>query len=116
MTLNWKPVTESLFRHLQDAGFRVIAVHDGADDGYQAAATTAQAVDLATGVDTAHVRVQRGDAKATLTLIYYDNEPEELVVDWSCPDSASTSLLLDQAISRFSQEWECKPCPTTSDP
>ncbi len=109
---NWKPVAESLFRHLQAAGATITHVNDGG--GWIKTPTLAAAVDAATGVDEAHVRVTFVDHLSSCLWIVYGNSPEELVADYTY-NLHEVVLLLEPAIEQFQAEWEDKPCPMCSE-
>jgi hypothetical protein len=112
MTRNWTPVTESLFRHLHAAGATITHVNDG--EGWEETPTQADALYAATGIDVAHLRVRLNEGPKYTLLLVYGNAPHELVADWSY-SGPGPHTAIDQAIARFSEEWEDKPCPTIAD-
>jgi hypothetical protein len=110
--LNWTPVVESLLHHLEQVDARATAVHDG--DEWLAVASAAEAVDAATDVESAFIKMRRADGASSTLWLVFDNEPEELVADWTYNEGWSDQWV-DAAISSFCQEWEGKPCPRVKD-
>jgi hypothetical protein len=107
---DWPRVTASLFRHLQDAGAAITRVNDGGE--WIETHSFAEALDAATGVDEAWVRVQLNDESSATLYLVYDGDPEELVADYAY---RGPSDWLQRALIRFSEAWDGKPCPTINE-
>ena len=110
--LDWKPVAASLMWHLQNNGATVTHVNDGG--GWEKTPTHAEALDAATGVDTADLRVWLSKDSTCYLILVYGNEPEELVADW-ITRGAGPHTAIEDAITHFAEEWKDMPCPTTAD-
>jgi hypothetical protein len=110
---NWTPVVKSLLNILvKEYNFELYKVNDGGDeDEFIVGNNNDEKINLATnlisGVDSAELFIKHPDyPKETLwLLIVLGNEPFETVADYTC------FSLLEEAIDKFSEEWEGKDCP-----
>jgi len=113
MTLNWTPVTESLFRHLWAAGITIAGVSNS--ERWIITTSIDDALEYADGVDEAWVRVRLDDERQATLYLVYGNNPDELVADYARTKSSSDDWI-EAPLQRFADEWEGVPCPTVREP
>ena len=105
-TYNWKAPVRSLLRTCKKHGLTPVSVDNG--DGWVETATTAQAVAEIVATDESHVRLTHTDGSRVTAYIVLGNEPAELVADYTIHPA------LDAATDEHYNNWEGKPCPTTT--
>jgi hypothetical protein len=77
--------------------------------------TTAEAVDAATGLDAAFVRIQFAQDLTSTLFLVYDEDPVDVVADYTY-HGIRDHHLIERALNAFQAEWKDKPCPITPAP
>jgi hypothetical protein len=107
---NWLPVLGSLLSTLQKAGF-VLLETDNGEDRTTLTGTPRQRRQKAkaelNATDESHLYVAWQGRKLWLFIVL-GNEPCETVADYTCHEE------LDKVLEAWSDSWEGKACPKTS--
>jgi len=116
---NWTPVVLDLLYLLTEEGGATLKAADNGDgyrqlNGSDTAQLRKDFAEELTGVDQAWLRITMQFQQATLYLVF-GNEPAELVADWSAPEGTTIYWMLEAITSKFSDQWEGKPCPVIED-
>jgi len=108
---NWKPVVASFLLHMQERGFRPVAVDNG--DGFCQAEILTLTGEEACACDEATVyfrSIQHPEDKAFPAYLVLGNSPHELVADYACRDT-ETGKAFDAAITDWSNSMQGTACP-----
>jgi hypothetical protein len=103
---DWSIPVRDFFRTAKKHGLEPIAVNNG--DGWVSTSTLALAAAEITATDESHVRLTHTDGSRVTAYIVLGNEPAELVADYTIHPA------LDAATDEHYNNWEGKPCPTTT--
>lgn len=120
---NWTPVVlDLLYLLTEEGGARLLFVDDGGETTHlpppdplgELPAIRRQAAEAITAVDMTTLRIMLDGEVATLSIVL-GNGPDEIVQDWAAPAGSRIYWMLVAITSRFSLQWEDKPCPVIED-
>jgi hypothetical protein len=120
---NWTPVVlDLLYLLTEEGGATLVFVDDTEEITHLAPPESCQllgetrriAAEAITAVDMSALRIMLRDEVATLSIVL-GNAPEEIIQDWSAPICSRTYWMLEAITSKFSRQWEDKPCPVIED-
>lgn len=112
---DWQPVVLSLCQTLQSHGWTLRKVSDGEEShAIDQSATPheqgTRATEIVCSVDEAYIYVTGPDGKKSTLFIVLGNAPSEIVCDHSADDALSA------IVSKHSESWENRDCPTIIEP
>jgi alpha-glucosidase (family GH31 glycosyl hydrolase) len=107
--LNWTVPVSSLLSRLQDNGYKIFSVNDGAemqiiDQNLSNRTSRKEATDHICSVDESAVALCK-DGKTFAVYIVLGNDPDEIVADYTDNED------LERVIDEFSDNWCDKKCP-----
>lgn len=107
--LNWSVPVSSLLSRLQDNGYKIFSVNDGAvmeriDQNFSDRTARKEATDIICSVDESAIALCKG-GKTFAVYIVLGNDPDEIAADFTDDED------LERVIEEFSDNWCDKKCP-----
>lgn len=111
---DWQPVVLSLCQTLQSHGYTINEIDDGEEVHRIAPGTPHEqgtsAAEIVCSVDESTIRIKDPAGKGYRLFIVLGNAPSEIVCDHSADDELSA------LVSKHSESWENRDCPTIIEP